>query len=218
MKNKLFILLIVASSLAACKQDNIKLSSLTSLNVTNAVVNGATLTLNTSANTVGNNGYGQFALLAGQTKVDLFDDNELSYAYYQNIIATVNSSYYSLYLTGTDSAHVQSVLVKENYQNYTDSVAGVRFIDLSPGSNPVSVDIQGNANGSEVGNMAYLSYTTFKKYSATAANSTYNFEFRDAATGTLIASYSLTTPTFKNVTLALAGLESNATIIQINEY
>jgi len=37
----------------------------------------------------------------------------------------------------------------------TDSVAGIRFVNLSPVTSPVSVDIKGLSNGSEVTSLPY---------------------------------------------------------------
>jgi len=218
---KIFIVLITLAAFAGCKQDNVKLTSLTSFNVTNAVVGGNSLLLNNSENSVSGMGYTQFPLSAGQTVVKLSDTSmHPAEVYYNKTISTANGSYYSLFLTGSSTSQVDNVLIRETYQNYADSVSGVRFINLSPGSAPISVDIAGSANGSEESGVAYLSYTTFKRYSATAAEQAagYNFEFRDAATGTLITTITLNPPVFKNVTIALTGVETNPSTILINEY
>jgi hypothetical protein len=116
-------------------------------------------------------------------------------------------SIHSLYLTGTTSAP-DTVFATDAppYHPMSDSSMGIRFINLSPGSAPVSVDIQGGANGSEAGSVAYKSMTAFRNYSATSVVTGYNFEFRDAASGTLLASYALTPAAYRNYTIALEGL------------
>jgi hypothetical protein len=114
---------------------------------------------------------------------------------------------HSLFLTGTTSSP-DTLLITDTPPNHpvTDSSMGIRFINLSPGSAPVSVDIQGQANGSEAASLPYKSLTAFRNYSAASAVTGYNFEFRDAASGTLLASYVFTPAAFRNYTIALEGL------------
>ena len=215
--SKLFIL--AALGLASCKKATITVTPLSSFNVTNAVVGGATLYLNTSAeDSVTNNSYTAFSLITGQSRLGLYTAANPGAPYYNQTIPTVNGSYYSLFLSGASPANVDNVLIKESYKNYTDSLCGVRFINLSPGSQPISVDIAGNANGSEVASLAYKAYSIFKQYPAKVSTPTYTFEFRDATTGNLITTYTLNTPYFHNVTLCFAALEANATIIQDNDF
>jgi hypothetical protein len=116
-------------------------------------------------------------------------------------------SIHSLFLTGTTNAP-DTVFTTDAppYHPPSDSSMGIRFINLSPGSAPVSVDIQGQANGSEAGSVAYKGITAFKSYSATSVVAGYNFEFRDAASGTLLVSYALTPAAYRNYTIALEGL------------
>jgi len=132
----------------------------------------------------------------------------------------------TLFLTGTlaspDTMFTTDVIP---YHPLSDSSISVRFVNLSPGSNPVSVNITGGANGSEAGSVAYKNITGFKHYTATAtAASHYNFEFRDAATGTLLSSYDLTginniassnTRRFRSFTLAFLGLPTDLTTRKI---
>src|ERR1700753_1094251 len=79
-----------------------------------------------------------------------------------------NGSYYSLFLAGQSGA-LDTILVKDSYQNYTDSSFGCRFINLSYNSNPISVNIKGKSNGSEVASLSYKQNSGFIKYVATAA-------------------------------------------------
>jgi hypothetical protein len=96
----------------------------------------------------------------------------------------------SLLLVGTNDAP-DTLFIKENipYYNASETVAGIRFINLSPGSTPVSVNIQGKPNGSELSSLSYKSRTAFIRYPATSDVTNYVFEFRNALTGALIASY-----------------------------
>lgn len=132
---------------------------------------------------------------------------------------------YSLFLTGTLTAP-DTLLTTDllPYYPVSDSSLGIRLVNLSAGSAPISVNIAGSANGSETGSLSYKGITSFKKYPATAAAvNQYNFEFRDAASGVLLASYSLTginslaanTRRYRNFTLAFMGLPADPTTRKI---
>ncbi len=210
MKKLTYLLVLTVLGFTACTKTSLSLTSptpLASLNVTNAVVGGSALTLNVvNGQTVANNSYTQFSLVAGQSKVNLFPATTPNTSYYNQTLPTANGSYYSLFLSGASPSAIDATLIKETYQNYTDSLCGVRFINLSPGSDPISVNLTGSANGSEVSSLAYKAYTDFKQYPAKKTNTSYAFQVRDATTGNLITSYALTTPYFHNVTIVLRGL------------
>jgi hypothetical protein len=139
-------------------------------------------------------------------------------------------SIHTLFLAGTVTA--PDTLFTTDIPPYhppSDSSMGMRFVNLMPGSAPVSVNITGNANGSEVSSLSFKGITDFKNYPATAAVSSYTFEFRNAATGTLIGSLPVSGVNllsnnqrrYRNLTLALLGLPGDPTtlkIILINTY
>ncbi len=133
-------------------------------------------------------------------------------------------SVHTLFLTGTTSApdtlFTTDILPVHPPQ---DSSFGIRLVNLSPGSGPVSVNIQGQANGSETASLPYKSITAFKTYPATSATGSYVFEFRDAA-GILLGSYTFDGVNndagnntannlwrYRNFTLILAGLPAAGT-------
>jgi len=203
----LYILTLALLTVTACKKSATLSLPSASLLVANGVVGGGTLTLNPTVQTVGNNAWNIFPLLPGDGNIDLSNKAVTpAVSYYKGTIKVADLDNYSLFLGGASPAQVDAVLIKESYQNYNDSVCGVRFINLSPNSNPISVNLAGSANGSEVSSLAYRSYSDFKQYPATKANASYIFEIRDAGTGNKITSYSLPTPYFHNVTLMLGGL------------
>jgi len=199
-----------------------------SINVTNAVIGGKTLIYNGTLQSVSVNSNNLLPVLAGQQQIDLYTPAVAatttspaipSVYYYNQPLNVTDKSNYSLFLTGASPSAVDAVLITETYKDYTDSVSGVRFINLSPGSGSISVDIQGNPNGSENTGLEYKTYSGFKQYPATvtAQNAGFTFEFRDSASGNLLATYSYTPVTFHNVTLAVTGMESSANILQVND-
>jgi hypothetical protein len=221
--------LVFVTGLYACKQNNVNPTpEAGAINVTNAVIGGTTLDLTTSIQkitsntgaTVSANNYAFLPLYPGQQQINLLYPGAAAtttsaaipaVTYYTGTVNVNSGSNYSLFLSGASPTVVDNVLIQENYtRTYPDSTCGVRFINLAPGSNPVSVDIKGSANGSEVASLAYKAYSKFIKHPATHLNTSYIFEFRDASTGNLITSYTLATPFFHNVTLALRGTVGGA--------
>ena len=124
---------------------------------------------------------------------------------------------YSLFITGADTANPDYLFVQDIPLVHTDSTLGIRFVNLSTGSNAVNVDIQGQPNGGVVSSLAYKSITAFQNFPATSSISSYMFEFRDAASGNLLASYTLGgvhTILFKNMTIALIGQPAGGMVAQ----
>ncbi len=219
-----------------------------SITVVNAVVNsqpvipvfGTTgpITYFTSAQTVGYGGFQLYSPLSGanslyvvqNTSTDTILNGHNSYFFNGtlNLIAggITRSSWWALirsmlilYLCGIISPI------------HADSTVGIRFINLSPGSNAVSINIQGNANGSEVSSLAYKGMTSFKSYAATSAflSNGYTFEFRDATSGTLLTSASTgnysylfpggqSLPLFRNFTLALYDVPGNQQVMVVADF
>lgn len=219
--------------LLACKKDSkIIYTSSGSLTITNAVMGGSALaldSLNFQSVAINNNSYKQVPLVAGVDSIDLFvpavpttltTPGTPAVTYYDQPLTVNNNDNYSLFLTGASPGAVDNVLIKESYGVYSDSVCGVRFINLSTGSSPMSVDVMGMANGSEVSSLAYKGYDNFIQHSAGIAdvNTGITFEIRDAETGTLLTTYTLSPPTFKNVTLAISGSPVSPGIILVNNY
>lgn len=152
------------------------------------------------------------------------------YTFHQQIPVAAGNIY-SLYITGTDTTAVDYLLSHDQLPVHNDSTCGIRFINLSASSNPVSVNVKGQSNGSEVQNLAYKNITSFKNYAATYGISNYTFEFRDAASGTLLASYTLSgvnnntntngstnTVLFNNMTICLIGRPGTQSTMLVNNF
>lgn len=136
----------------------------------------------------------------------------------------------TLFLTG--SLTEPDTLMSRDYPPYhavSDSTMGVRFVNLSPGGLQVSINLQGESNGSEVNNLAYKSITSFKNYSANtiAGDSPYVFEIRDASNGNLLTTHTIDVKNvldgqilrnnyrFRNLTLIIIGVPGNASPYQL---
>lgn len=236
MKTKLQIALMITAMIISmgCKKsvEAVELDG-GAVNVTNAIIGASTLNMMTSNNvisannTISGNNYSILPIKSGQNSLSFglppvaatqTSGAKPATVYYTQNIVVDNTSNYSLFLTGTSTAAVENVLIKETYtRTYADSVCGVRFINLAPGSNPISVNIKGSANGTETTSLAYKAYSNFVQHPAKKINPSYIFEFRDAATGSLITSYTLNTPYFHNVTLCLRGIVGGSTGVILDQ-
>jgi hypothetical protein len=229
------LLFLFSIFLSACKKDEAVALDAGAINITNAVIGAPTLTLIanpsfvSATNQISANNFAFMPIYSGQTQVKVSVPAVIATAttvampeivYYNQTLPVDNTTNYSLFLTGLSASAVDNVLIKETYtRTYADSVCGVRFINLALGNTPISVNIKTLANGSEAASIAYKAYSDFKQYPAKKANASYIFEFRNATTGVLITSYTLTTPYFHNVTLALRGTIGGSTgVILDNDY
>jgi hypothetical protein len=146
---------------------------------------------------------------------------------YYDVDALLNRGIYSLYLCGADTSSPDFLFTTDILPSYSssDSVMGVRFVNLSTGSNPISINLEGSANGFEVANLPYKGITTFKQYPCNSGVADYIFVIRDAASGDSLTNFDfggqnngyglldLTNGgallTFHNITIAIYGSETN---------
>ncbi len=130
------------------------------------------------------------------------------------------AAFNTLFLCGNAGASYDGIFIqKDNIVNHTDSVLGMRFINLSPNSSPVNITLSTSPTVNEATGLAYKQITDFKTYPALQSTSSMIFQLRDAG-GTWLASYTLpVTPAspytnvgipwarFKNITLMVKGLQ-----------
>lgn len=240
MKRIKYILAIIAvpACCLSCKKEfnNVKTAPISAVTVVNAVVNAAPLISDFSGadsvaafySTTIQIGYGSFyeySLPSSQTPAEIYQLSDTTNPFYKKTINLQPDAVYSLFLSGADTNHIDTLLIRDNppYHSSTDSTAGIRFINLSTGSSPMSVNIQGDPNGQKVGSLSYQAITNFKNYPATQDITQYNFEIRDAASGNLLATYTYNVAPFQNVTIAVIGSEDPSlnvpvSVIQINNF
>lgn len=133
------------------------------------------------------------------------------------------NNYYSLFLTGTAGAP-ETLFLKEQFDPITDSSTGIRFINLSPGSEALTVNLVHQENTPEVADLSYKSASDFIIYPAHSKVNNYTFEIRNKRTGDKLITYttsainanpsSLGSPKnnwlFKRATLMITGLPGGA--------
>lgn len=101
-------------------------------------------------------------------------------------------SIHSLFLTGTRE-HPDTLFTRDilPFHATADSAMGLRFVNLCPGDQSISINLQGEANGTQLQELAYKKITGFKNYEVTRSKEEYVFEFRDASSGELISTYTI---------------------------
>lgn len=247
MRQTIILLLLIT----ACRKNDIDPEGAASLTIVNSVKGTTSLVTNFSgANSLPNyyinakqlvyNSFDpsyQFGAYKGKQKIALYNypdtllkDKPLL----QLELDLPAGSIHSLFVTGTIA--MPDTLFMEDHPPHhpvSDSTTGIRFINLVPGSPGVSVNLAGQVNGSETSLLRYKQVSAFKSYAATSNVYSYTFEFRDAATGVLLASYTAedinndssdeNNPVnkwrFRNCTLALvSAADDTSTVLLINNY
>jgi hypothetical protein len=196
-----FFICPLAAAIASCKKELPPVSSTSSLTIVNAATTDPSLAVTFTStpqpfylysNPIAYGSYAEFGNPAGPTPLIIVSSSDTTQPIFQETIDLKAGGAYSLYLAGNgQSKQADALLLPDTIPFHADSAFGVRFINLSQGSNPVSVNIRGNPDGSEVNSLSYKNITSFISYPATSKISSYTFEIRDAASGNFIANYTM---------------------------
>lgn len=158
--------------------------------------------------------------------LSLFQYPDSSVSLWSGTFSLLPGSIHTLFLSG-DTSSVDTLFSTDliPYYPVSDSVAGIRFVNLAKGSLPMSVNVQGNLpSQTEFSNLGYKQISSFKPYNANSnAPGQYTFEIRDLASGNLLYTYSWSYTLFRNNTAAIIGSEdpSSSTpiqVVQVNDY
>ncbi|AXY73705.1 hypothetical protein D3H65_06805 [Paraflavitalea soli] len=98
----------------------------------------------------------------------------------------VNGRSYTLYLLG-EKTQTDHLFVENKFSPHKtgDSLTYLQVVNLS-NDQPISVNIQGEANGSLIKNLPYKQVSSILAIPAGHSRAAYVFEFRDAASGDLL--------------------------------
>jgi len=165
----------------------------------------------------------EFGKPSGSLPVVLISSQDTLHPFYKNTLNLSAGGSYSLYVIGQNQA--ETMLLKDEIPAFQDSTSGVRFVNLSPDSEPITINLQGNSpSQTEFTSLAYKQISDFKSYPAPITLKNYKFEIRDAATGTLLSTFTWTFKRFYCNTLVVYGLENDSFgnfpfgIFQVNHY
>ncbi|MBO9572970.1 MAG: DUF4397 domain-containing protein, partial [Chitinophagaceae bacterium] len=190
MKHLIYSLLLL-TLITSCKRDVINTTSLASLKIINAVTGGTQVKLRGVYSTIiNNNSNRNFAVFPGYQDLYIYPEADSLHPYYHgnNKVVMETQQCYSLFLGGTPT-DVTSMLIHDNWEMKQDSSIRVRFVNLSPGSPAISVNLTTSTNVNEFSNIAFGQISDFKPYSKVSNNTEYTFEFRNAITNELITTY-----------------------------
>jgi len=223
-------LILTGTFLGSCKKDTGVNSTGVSLNIVNAMDDAPSLALNFSPTGftysqnktfVYNQSGTEFSLPSGSNTFNLTSSTDTVKALFQGKLNLTAGGIYSFYVAG-QVAHYDTLLMKDKIPSYgADSVASARFINLASDSQPLSINLVGNATPDFSG-LAYKKITVFKKYPATmdvTNNGGYTYEIRDAS-GNVLTTFNWSPSVFKNNTLVITGLvgTGSVSVFPVNNY
>lgn len=205
--------------------------SVGSLTIVNTVAGGTTIRLGSLDATTNNNAIGNYVLNHGNPDIYVWPISDSSKPYFTSSkdVTIAAGDYYSLFLGGTTSSPVGEI-VKDTYQNYNDSIFGVRFVNMVSNSPQLNITISTSPTVNQFSNLNYRGVTDFKTLDAQSVNASYTFQVRNASTNVIIASVTMSgtsvntsVPRFKNVTFVFRGLIGGSgtlapSIIRVNHF
>ncbi len=210
----------------ACKKNKEVFKTSSSINVINAVVGLPSVKINPGVNPffysktsdVVNYSANRFYFVElGQRTIEAVSNADTTKALF-NLNYNMQSGFYTMYLAG-QFPNVDTLFRKEvNFPFIKtdvttplleDNVTTVRFVNLSPNSPTVQINIR-NSTTNEVINLSYKSISDWKRYVNKATGTTnYVFELRNEATNAILLTYTFgatATNKYKNVALVIKGL------------
>lgn len=229
-----FCLSTVILIFGACKKELPPVESNSALTIVNASLGNPSIIATFSDSmlpyylNVGPISYGsytEYGVPSGKTPLILVSSADTTKPLFQQMLTMQTGGIYTLYITGQGhGGQGDALLLRDTLPFHTDSIAGIRFINLSPDSGPVSINLQGNFPSSlEFSNLNYKEITSFKNYAAANGVQNYNFEIRDQVSGNLLTTFSWGFNVFKNNTVVISG-SANPTYntpigaFQVNNY
>jgi len=215
---------MVAFLAGSCKKSTVDISPLASLNITNVVVGGKAVKLNSNlVDSAAAYNFKAFGLNAGgPTNVYVYPTGDSTHPYFNKTMEIGNSGIYSLFLAGNLATQVDTIFIWEAIPVRTDSSCGVRFAHLSYNSGPIVVTLSTSTTVNEFA-LSYKGISIFKTYPALSTNGTYTLQVRDAGTNVILATYALATPRFFNCTLIWKGMKGGTGtnvpgVLRVNNY
>jgi len=162
----------------------------------------------------------EYGVPSGNTPFSIITSEDTTSTLFSATFSLSPGGIYSLYFAGV-SQKIDTLFMQDIIPSYSDSSAGVRFVNLSPGSGPMTVNIAGNGPSAvEFGNLGYKQVSPFKTYSAiVSVGGTYNFEIRDQKSDSLLVTFGWNYSLQKNNTIVVCGTETTSLeVFQVNNY
>jgi len=227
----IFIILILLGY--ACKKDTIKTMNNSSLNIVVANPDISSVAVNFSSspipwyknqNFIYYGGNLEYGISSGNAPLTIISSTDTNHVLLQGDLNLKAGAIYSLYLLGT-GVKSDTLFRLDSIPYYTTALSGVRFINLSPDSPPLSIYLETD-NGLELAfdNLSYKQQSNFKAYDASSSLSgSYNFEIHDKNTDMVLYTYSWNYLSTKCNTIVISGsVDPNSStplnVFQVNNY
>lgn len=209
-----------------CKKNN-SASGISSLNIIQAAIDVPSVVIDFSDTAMpyylarANIGYGsnaEYGIQSGVNYLTIVSSDDTSHAVFQGSVTLDPGAIYSLYLIG-NAQRVDTLLTRDILPEHKDSSSGVRVINLSPDSNPISINLQGNdPSNEEFLSLRYKQSTSFKSYPDTNNITSYTFEIRDKSSGTYLTNATWNLTVYKNSTLVICGQRDSVGMKALNVF
>ena len=213
------ITLIGVTGFAACKKDEIKNSPMASLRIVNGIAGGTAIRNGAYAGTISNISSRLDNIQTGGFDIYIWPNGDSLHPYYvlPKFVAQ-DREIYSLFLCGPPTA-VEGIIVKEDIPYWTDTIAGIRFVNLSPNSTGINITRLSTPTVNDVTNLQYKSMTGFIGFPA-GANVGETFQFRNASTNAVLASVAFTKasmPRWRNMSLVFRGMVGGTPAVGVTQ-
>jgi hypothetical protein len=220
MKQNVFIILAgILGIISSCKKQFsiVNEQSLSSINVVNAAPDVPSLNPNFTnsyppyylyQNPVYYGSSFKYSIPASVVPVTIVSSTDTTGYLYSDKITLQPQGIYSLYiLGGTSKGDV--LFMQDTIPYYTDSTAGIRFINCLADQQPLTINLQGNDPlQTEFSSIVYKQITPFKPYDASVIGGSYTFEIRDPALPDPIATFTWNYKVGKNYTVVISGSQA----------
>ena len=175
----------------------------------------------TGGNTMVQVGYGTsqlYSRVAGDNPLLIVPFTDTAFKIFNGSMTLHSGDIYSFFLSG-DTAHADTLLVKDNIPYYSDSSAGIRFVNLAVGGKSLSISLDSDPAHTPIATLGYKQFTDFTKYDARiSAGTNYKFQVRDQATGDSLTTYTWKYPRFRNSTVVIAGSTDPASLTPVKVF
>jgi len=216
MKKILYMSMIGMLLLASCKKDKIQEKPLSTLTVFNATTDVpvflAEIDKNPATSRIGYYDSNNVIVDPGSHEISVYPENDKSKIANIGDVNFKAGELWSLFIFGPIN-NLENRLVKEKaFQIYEKNQCGVRFMNVSAGSQPLNVELVEASNEVQFSNVAYGELSAFKVYN-TMPDQLFTFEVRKVSDNSLVTSFITTLPLHQNMTLAITGSESSQNIV-----
>ena len=219
------ITILLAGFCAGCKKDSSTAPLSSSLTLVNIIPGADTLVTNFNgvtkqpsfqyylAQQILPNSYQEFSGYLNTVPLGISTSRDTTHALFNLNLTIAPGSIHTLFLAGTGTAP-DTLLTTDQVPviPVNDSAIGIRFANLSFGSNPVNITVQTGAGDSVIASgLAYKGISSFLLLPASGsmpAGGSYTFAFRDAVSSVLLTSYTLgglSSMYFRSKTIVLKG-------------